>query len=163
MAYAEKIFDLSGEIIGKIETKGYQPRKTVGTITGSMLTAAISQMGSLNALEQTGKRRVWKNVVGDELPSADTFSRTYSHLELNGLRAGLKYVYQRLKRTKAIKTRRGFKVAIITFWLTIMIAFNIVHAFFRFNLKPVVRERRTFLNITDEIKAGIYIDWERPP
>ena len=31
------------------------------------------------------------------------------------------------------------------------------------NLKPVVRERRTFLNITDEIKAGICIDWERPP
>ena len=53
--------------------------------------------------------------------------------------------------------------AIIAFWLAIMLAYNIVHAFYRFNLKPLVRERRTFLNITDEIKAGIYIDWERPP
>ena len=113
MAYAERIFGLSEEIVGKLKTRGYQPRKPAEMITGSMLAAAICKLGSLNALEQTGKWKLWKKLGGEELPSAETFSRTYSHLELGGLRAGLKHIYQRLKRTKAIKTRRGFKVAVI--------------------------------------------------
>ena len=54
-------------------------------------------------------------------------------------------------------------VAIIAFWLTIMIAYNIAHAFFRFNLKPALRQRRTFLSITDQIKAALYSKWETPP
>ena len=113
LAYAEKTFDLSGEIISRVGTDGYQPRKPVETVTSSMLIAAISQMGSLNALEQTGKWKVWENFIGDDLPSAETFSRTFSHLKLDDLNAGLKHIYRRLKRTKAIKTRRGFKVAIV--------------------------------------------------
>ena len=55
------------------------------------------------------------------------------------------------------------RVAIIAFWLLTMLAYNIVHAFYRFNLKSVVRARRTFLSITYHIRAGIYIEQTRPP
>jgi len=113
LAYAEKIFDFSDEVVGKIEIRGYQPRKPVETITGSMLTAAISRLGRLNALEQTGKWKVWKKLLGEGLPSSETFYRTYSHLALAGFREGLRHIYRRLKRTKAIKKRRGFTVAVI--------------------------------------------------
>lgn len=107
------MFGLSERILGRLITSRYQPRTSVEAIVGSLLTAAMCRSGSLNALEQTSRWRVWKRIVGGQLPSAETFARTYAHLELDGLRDGLKHLYQRLKRTKAIKRRRGLKVAVI--------------------------------------------------
>lgn len=83
------------------------------TIIGSMLTAAMCGLGSLNALEQTGKWKVWKKLVGERLPSSETFYRTYANVELGGFREGLRHIYRRLKRTRALRKRRGFGVAVI--------------------------------------------------
>lgn len=53
--------------------------------------------------------------------------------------------------------------AIIAFWLIIMLAYNIIHAFVRLNIKPALRARHTFLYFTETIKAAIYADGEAPP
>jgi len=53
--------------------------------------------------------------------------------------------------------------AIIAFWLTIMLAYNIVHAFVRLNIKPALRARHTFVYFTETIKASVYADPSTPP
>jgi len=53
--------------------------------------------------------------------------------------------------------------AVIAFWLTIMIAYNIIHAFVGLNIKPAFRQRHTFLHFTQMIKAGIYAWPAAPP
>ena len=47
------------------------------------------------------------------IPSADTFGRTFSHLDTAGLRKLLKHLYTRLKRNKALGKLCGLDVAVI--------------------------------------------------
>jgi hypothetical protein len=49
--------------------------------------------------------------------------------------------------------------AIIAFWLTTMIAFNILHAFVELNIKPAFRQRHTFLHFAERVRADIYVDY----
>jgi len=49
-------------------------------------------------------------------------------------------------------------ISITAFWLTTMIAFNILHAFVELNVKPIFRRRHTFLYFTEMVKAGIYVE-----
>lgn len=69
------------------------------------LVMALSQLGSLNALEQTGKRnRFWHSKwIGDDLPSAETIGNVAAKLACDSVRRLTKHVYVRLKRNKALK------------------------------------------------------------
>ena len=53
--------------------------------------------------------------------------------------------------------------SIIAFWLVTMLGCNIMHAFYRLNIKPALRRRHTFLYFTETIKAAIYAGYEAPP
>jgi hypothetical protein len=53
---------------------------------------------------------------------------------------------------------RHHPAAIIAFWLTTMIAFNLLHAFVELNIKPAFRRRHTFLYFAECVSAGIYAD-----
>ena len=54
-------------------------------------------------------------------------------------------------------------VSIIAFWLTTMIAFNILHAFVELNIKPALRRRHTFVYFTEAVRAGIYAQYAEYP
>jgi len=54
-------------------------------------------------------------------------------------------------------------VAVIGFWLITMLGYNIMHAFYRLNIKQALRDRHTFLYFTETIKADIYAWPQAPP
>lgn len=75
---------------------------------------SLSQLGSLNALEQTKRQNsFWKQWIGEELPSADTIGRVFSLISSADLRQILKSLYSKLKRNKALKPAIGNKFALI--------------------------------------------------
>ena len=47
-------------------------------------------------------------------------------------------------------------VAIVAFWLLVMLAYNLFHAFISLNLKPALRFRRTALHWAQHISAELY-------
>ena len=63
---------------------------------------ALAQMGSLNALEQTGRNSFWRKWLGANLPSADVMGMVFSSINCNALRRILQHLYSRLKRNKAL-------------------------------------------------------------
>ena len=65
---------------------------------------ALSQRGSLNALEQTRKASFWQSWIGGELPSADTLGNVFSTIICDDLRKSIHHVYSCLKRNKALKS-----------------------------------------------------------
>jgi len=73
----------------------------------------LTQMGSLNSLEQAKHSRFWRKWLGRELPSADTMGRGFSQIGLNSIRSLIHHVYTRLKRNKAIRKTHGFPVLIL--------------------------------------------------
>jgi hypothetical protein len=72
-------------------------------VASSALVMALTQMGSLNALEQTGKNSFWRRWLGATLPSADVVGTVFSSITRNGLRRMLRHLYSRLKRNKALQ------------------------------------------------------------
>jgi len=74
---------------------------------------SLSQLGSLNGLEQTKKNSFWKKWAGDELPSADTIGRVFSLISCDEIRQILKSLYSKLKRNKALRPAVGNKFALI--------------------------------------------------
>lgn len=73
----------------------------------------LTQMGSLNALEENKPNRFWQKWLGRALPSADTMGRVFSLIDLESIRLSIHYVYSRLKRNKALKKTHGFSVLIL--------------------------------------------------
>jgi len=73
----------------------------------------LTQMGSLNSLEQDRDNSFWAKWLGRDLPSADTIGRGFSKMDLDSIRSSLHHVYSRLKRNKAIRKTHGFHVLII--------------------------------------------------
>ena len=73
----------------------------------------LSQLGSLNALEQTGSNGFWNKWIGAALPSADTAGKVFSVVDSEQLREIIKHLYSRLKRNKALQPGFGNKVALI--------------------------------------------------
>ena len=81
-----------------------RPRIKTSAVFGSVLAIELAQMGSLNALEQTGGNSFWKDWITDGiLPSADTIGRVFSLIAIEGLRSVGKHTYSRLKRNKALR------------------------------------------------------------
>jgi len=62
----------------------------------------LCRLGSLNALSQTRESSFWRRWLGRPLPSPDTIGRVAALMDVEGLRAVGKRVYERLKRSKAL-------------------------------------------------------------
>jgi hypothetical protein len=65
---------------------------------------ALTQMGSLNALEQTQGNQFWKRWLNyGRLPSADVIGKVFSTINCNDLRTIMRHLYRRLKRNKVLR------------------------------------------------------------
>ena len=62
----------------------------------------FARLGSLNALEKTGRSHFWPSWLGGELPSADSVGRICAALNHETLRLLNRHVYLHLKRAKAL-------------------------------------------------------------
>lgn len=70
-----------------------------------------ARLGSLNAWEQLNQASGWKTWLAEKPCSADTLGRVHALLNAEGLRCGLRHVYDRLKRNKALPDYQGWAVA----------------------------------------------------
>lgn len=113
IAYSEKIFDLSRDVVARISDRRPQPRICTAVVVKSTLVMFWARMGSLNALELTAGSRFWKTWLGEPTCSADTVGRVQALLDANGLRLGIHHVYDRLKRNKALPDFQGIAVAVL--------------------------------------------------
>ena len=73
----------------------------------------LSQLGSLNALEETSDNSFWKKWVGKDLPSADTIGRVFSGMPSDDIRRIMKGFYSKLKRNKALRPAISGRFALI--------------------------------------------------
>jgi hypothetical protein len=112
-AYAEKLIDLPGHLIGMGDQR-QRPRIRTGTVVHGLLAMMLTRLGSLNALEQTAPGRFWKKLLGTALPSADTMGRVCQTMEAAPIRVMQHDLYARLKRLKALEApEHGWMVAVL--------------------------------------------------
>ncbi len=111
--YAEKVFDLSAEVLDPVTDSRQQPRTPTSLVLKSSLAMFWARLGSLNSLESLSAARFWKAWLGGELSSADTIGRVHAALDAGQLRLGLHGVYSRLKRNKALPLNLGLDVAVL--------------------------------------------------
>jgi len=113
IAYAEKIFDLSRDILAPISDLRVQPRISTVVVVKSAVVMFWARMGSLNALELTAGVHFWKSWLDQSPCSADTVGRVHALMNANKLRQGIHYIYDRLKRNKALPDTHGVGVAVV--------------------------------------------------
>lgn len=113
IAYSEKIFDLSRDVVARISDRRPQPRICTAVVVKSTLVLFWARMGSLNALELSAGSRFWKTWLGQPTCSADTVGRVQALLDAEGLREGIHHVYDCLKRNKALPDIGGLAVAVL--------------------------------------------------
>jgi len=63
----------------------------------------LTQLGSLNAIEQRHSAKRLLEFIGGDLPSADTLGRVATEMVLETVRAVNREIYRRLKRNKALE------------------------------------------------------------
>jgi hypothetical protein len=96
------VYGLKAQLQGIVDTR-LRPRIKMSAVVGTALVMELAQMGSLNAVSQTGGNCFWKNWITDGAPpSADTIGRVFSLMVVNTLRSVLKHTYTRLKRNKVL-------------------------------------------------------------
>ena len=113
IAYGEKVFRLSTEVLATITDRRPRPRIATQTVVKAALALFWARLGSLNALEMSAASRFWKHWLGQPLPSADTLGDVHSKMEAEMLREAIHQVYGRLKRNKALPDQRGLSLAIV--------------------------------------------------
>src|SRR5580700_8293865 len=113
IAYSEKIFQLSKDIVTQVSDRREKPRISTAAVVKSSLVLFWARLGSINAWEQVGRARFWKRWLEEPAFSADTLGRVHAVLEAKGLRQGLHDVYERLKRNKALPDIYGLGVAVL--------------------------------------------------
>ena len=96
------MYDLKEQLQGLRDGR-ISPRIKTPVAAGGALVMALAQMGSLNALEQTGEHSFWRKWLGANLPSADVMGTVFSSIDCNALRSILRRLYSRLKRNKALQ------------------------------------------------------------
>ena len=111
IAYSEKVFRFSAELIAGITGRRLEPRIATATVAKSAAVMFWARMGSLNALEMSGQSRFWKHWLGGPLPSADTMGNVHSKMDAGTLRDAMHQVYAQLKRNKALPDNRGISLA----------------------------------------------------
>lgn len=99
LKYAENVYDLK-ELIKTVADTREQPQIKTPEVVGGAVIMMLTQLGSLNALEEEKGQPFWRKWLGADLPSADTMGRVYKVIDLNTLRGMNHSVYIRLKRNK---------------------------------------------------------------
>jgi len=102
LRYAEKVLDLSSEVLDRVTDARPQPRTPTTLVLKSALAMFWARLGSLNALETVSTARFWERWLGGAMTSADTMGRVHAAVNAGQLRNGIHYVYSRLKRNKAL-------------------------------------------------------------
>jgi hypothetical protein len=113
IAYSEKIFQLSKDIVTLVSDRREKPRISTTAVVKSSLVLFWARMGSSNAWEQVGRARFWQRWLGEPAFSADTLGRVHALLDANGLRQGIHDVYEHLKRNKALPDIYGLGVVVL--------------------------------------------------
>ena len=113
IAYSEKIFHLSEQVIASIVDRRPQPRISTSSVIKSVAALFWARMGSLNALELVAHSRFFRGWLGQSVCSADTIGRVYALIDAAGLRQGIHHVYDSLKRNKALPDSHGIAIAIL--------------------------------------------------
>jgi hypothetical protein len=113
IAYSEKIFQLSKDIVKLVSDRREKPRISTAAVVKSSLVLFWARMGSINAWEQVGRARFWQCWLGEPTFSADTLGRVHALLDANRLRQGIHDVYERLKRNKALPDIYGLGVVVL--------------------------------------------------
>src|SRR5712692_9312773 len=113
IAYSEKIFQLSKDIVTRVSDRREKPRISTAAVVKSSLVLFWARMGSSNAWEQVGRARFWQRWLGERAYSADTLGRVHALLDANGLRQGIHDVYECLKRNKALPDIYGLGVVVL--------------------------------------------------
>ena len=102
IAYAEKIFQLSKDIVTQVSDRREKPRISTAAVVKSSLVLFWARLGSINDWEQVGRAHFWKRWLEEPTFSADTLGRVHAVLDAHGLRQGIHDVYERLKRNKVL-------------------------------------------------------------
>lgn len=111
--YAEKVLDLSSEVLDRVTGTPPQPRTFTALVLKAALAMFWARLGSLNALETVSTAGFWKPWLGGTMTSADTMGRVHAAVDADQLRNGLHHVYSRLKRNKALPLNLGLDVAVL--------------------------------------------------
>lgn len=90
-----------------------RPRRSTAAAVKSATVLFWARLGSLNAWEQLNHTSVFKTWLAEKPASADTLGRVHAGLEADGLRAGLRHVYDCLKRNKALPDHQGWAIAVV--------------------------------------------------
>ncbi|HEX8895463.1 MAG TPA: transposase [Terriglobales bacterium] len=113
LGYAEKIFNLSTQVIARVSDHRVLPRISPALVVKAVLAVYWSRLGSLNALPLTRSAKFWKSWLPGPLCSADSLGRIVASMEADSLRQGVHHVYDRLKRNKALPDLDGLAVAVL--------------------------------------------------
>jgi hypothetical protein len=74
----------------------------------------LARLGSLHALEQSGRGRFWGGWLGGSMPSDDTVGRVCALAKAEDVRGLLHHLYSRVKRMKALgPPRHGLMAAVL--------------------------------------------------
>src|ERR1700680_2753793 len=88
IAYSEKIFQLSKDIVTLVSDRREKPRISTAAVVKSSLVLFWARMGSSNAWEQVGRARFWKRWLEEPAFRADTLGRGPALLDSNGFGPG---------------------------------------------------------------------------
>lgn len=113
IAYAEKIFRFSLDMVAPITDRRPEPRIATATIVKAAVGMFWARMGSLNAWELSARSRFWSNWLQAPMPSADTLGRVHALADPAKFRDMIHTAYTCLKRNKALPDDRGISVAIV--------------------------------------------------
>jgi hypothetical protein len=81
--------------------------------TKAVLAMFWVRLGSLNALVESSGSSFWKQWLRAKMPSGDSIGRVCAVLDREDLRKGMRHIYGRLKRNKALGTTGGLTVAVL--------------------------------------------------
>jgi hypothetical protein len=90
-----------------------QGRIPTSVVLRAAVVMFLCRLGSLNALGQARGSAFWSRWLGQSLPSPDTMGRVGALLDLEGLRALGRQIYERLKRGKALQAPAHGRMAAI--------------------------------------------------
>src|SRR5437879_10276755 len=81
IAYAEKIFQLSKDIVTQVSDRREKPRISTAAVVKSSLVLFWARLGSINSWEQVGRARFWQRWLEEPTFSADTLGRVHALLD----------------------------------------------------------------------------------
>jgi len=95
--------------------KDARPRPQINTTTvvKTLLVLFLGRIESFHGLELTRRSPWWKDFLGQRLPSADTLARVSKLIDPDAVRQGLRLLYARLKRNKALPPLAEGRLALV--------------------------------------------------